>query len=167
MASDRYLADYFEKAVSEFLALEPEQSAKAIQLVVNYLTSDLIGLLKEQGIGIRETKATPENFAELIKLIQKGDVSSRIAKDLLREMAATGLDPHEIVKEKELTQISGEAEIKKLAEEVIAENKDAVESYKKGKTNALQFLAGQVMAKAKGRANPQMVHEILKKILEQ
>ena len=166
LISDRYLADYFEKAISEFLALETDEKVRSTGLVANYLTSDLGGLLNEQGIRIQDAKVTPENFAELVKLIQKGDISSRIAKDILREMAATGMDPHEIIREKGLTQISDEVEIVKIIEKVIAENQEAVISYKKGKASALQFLAGQVMAKANGRANPQVVQEILKKLLE-
>ncbi|MDP3991448.1 MAG: Asp-tRNA(Asn)/Glu-tRNA(Gln) amidotransferase subunit GatB [Candidatus Colwellbacteria bacterium] len=166
LIGDRYLAEYFEEAVSEFLALEENGKSKGIQLVANYLTSDLVGLLKESGARIQDTKATPENFAELVVLILKGDVSSRIAKVILREMAATGMDPNEIIGEKGLTQISDESEITNTVEKIINENRDAVESYKEGKTNSLQFLVGQVMAEAKGRANPQIVQEILKKIIE-
>jgi len=165
LIGDRYLAEYFEETVSEFLALEKNDKGKGIQLVANYLTSDLVGLLKESGARIQDAKVTPENFAELVMLILKGGVSSRIAKDILREMVATGMDPNEIIKEKELTQISDESEITRIVEKVIIENQDAVESYKKGKTNSLQFLAGQVMAEAKGRANPQVVQELLKKTL--
>ena len=121
--------------------------------------------MNEQGIRIQDAKVTPENFAELVKLIQKEDISSRIAKDVLREMAATGMDPSEIIQEKGLTQISDKVEINKIIEKVVTENQEAVASYKKGKVNALQFLAGQVMAEAKGRANPQAVQELLEKIL--
>ena len=166
LIGDRYLAEYFEEAASEFLALEKNDKDKGVQLAVNYLTSDLVGLLKELGVRLEDVKVTPENFAELIVLILKGDVSSRIAKDILREMAATGADPSEIIGEKELTQISDESEITNIVEKIIIENPNAVESYKKGKINSLQFLAGQVMAEAKGRANPQIVQEILKKIIE-
>lgn len=170
LAGDRELADYFEKAASEMAAFINESSAQdktgsAIKLLANYLTSDLVGLINETNESIREIKATPANFAELVNLILNGEVSSRIAKDVLREMAATGLNPADLIKDKDLTQISGEKEIQQLAEEVIAENEDAVASYRKGKVNALQFLAGQVMAKAKGRANPQVVQELLKKEL--
>ncbi|MEX2033100.1 MAG: Asp-tRNA(Asn)/Glu-tRNA(Gln) amidotransferase subunit GatB, partial [Candidatus Colwellbacteria bacterium] len=165
LTGDRYLAEYFEKAVSEFLALEKNGEGKGIQLIANYLTSDLVGLLKESETVIQDAKVTPENFAELVVLILKGDVSSRIAKDILREMAATGMDPSEIIEEKGLTQISDESEIAKIVKKIIIGNPDAVESYKKGRTNSLQFLAGQVMAEAKGRANPQMVQELLKKEL--
>ncbi len=164
LVGDRYLAEYFEEAVSELATFDEERTG--IKLLVNYLTSDLVGLINETGANIREIKATPANFAELVNLVRKGEVSSRIAKDVLREMTTTGLNPTDIIKEKELTQISDEAGIRELAEEVIAENEDAVASYKKGKANALQFLAGQVMAKAKGRANPQIAQAILKRILE-
>lgn len=84
---------------------------------------------------------------------------------VLEEMFKTGADPSHIIEEKGLVQITNEAEIKKIIKEVISKNKKAVEDYKKGKENTFQFLVGQVMAQTKGKANPQIVKEILNKIL--
>ncbi|MDP2650771.1 MAG: Asp-tRNA(Asn)/Glu-tRNA(Gln) amidotransferase subunit GatB [bacterium] len=166
LISDRYVADYFERAVSEFLALEDEEKQKRIRLLANNLTTNLIGLLNRDKISIQEVegKIPPQNFAKLTNFVVTGITSSTAAVSILTEMAATGLDPDELVAGK--TQISDESEITKIVKKIIIGNPDAVESYKKGKTNSLQFLAGQVMAEAKGRANPQVVQEILKKTLD-
>lgn len=165
LVADRYVADYFERAVSEFLALEDEERQKRVRLLANNLTTNLVGLLNRGKTGIQEVegKIPPQNFAKLTNFVVTGIISSTAAVSILTEMAATGLDPDELVAGK--TQISDEAEITKIVKKVIIENQDAVRSYQKGKTNSLQFLAGQVMSEAKGRANPQVVQELLKKEL--
>ncbi len=168
LVEDRELAKYFEESVSELLSEKEEvqdKKQKLITLLFNYLSSDLQGLMNEQKIIVRELNITPENFADLIVLINKGEISSRLAKDILKEMFLTGLDPRQIIKEKGLKQISDEETIKKAAKEVIAENPSAVEDYKKGKENALQFLIGKTMAKLKGQANPEIIKELLLRLL--
>ncbi|MBI5306243.1 Asp-tRNA(Asn)/Glu-tRNA(Gln) amidotransferase subunit GatB [Candidatus Wolfebacteria bacterium] len=161
---DRELARYFEESVSEFdtelRGLNTELRGQSIQLIYNYLASDIKGYLNEKGINIDKLNITPENFADLIVLIIKGEISSRVAKDLIKEMALTGVDPRQIISEKGLSQISDEGEIKKIIEEIILKNPTAVADYKGGKQNVLQFLIGQVMKILKGRANP----ELLKKL---
>jgi len=178
------LGEYFEKVVSEFEPRLPqERLLKLIKLATNYIITDLQGLLqkasitelpKEAKVKMRKKFSsptdedfliTPENFAEFITLIYEGKISSKIAKMVLEEMFQTGADPSHIIEEKELTQITDEAEIEKIIKEVISKNKKAVEDYKKGKENTFQFLVGQVMAQTKGKANPQIVKEILNKIL--
>jgi aspartyl-tRNA(Asn)/glutamyl-tRNA(Gln) amidotransferase subunit B len=92
-------------------------------------------------------------------------ISSKIAKIVLEEMFKTGANPLKIIQEKELILITDETEIEKIIKKVISQNKKAVEDFKKGKENALQFLIGQTMAQTKGKANPQLVREILQKLL--
>jgi aspartyl-tRNA(Asn)/glutamyl-tRNA(Gln) amidotransferase subunit B len=175
------LGEYFEKVVSELPPnLSQEKLSKLIKLTSNYLISDLQGLLKGQSVTERsEVKKrakpsspaankfliTPENFAEFITLIYDGKISSKIAKMVLLEMFKTGADPSNIIEEKGLTQITDKTEIEKIIEEVINNNPKPVEDYKSGKETAFQFLVGQIMAKSKGKANPQIVNEILDKIL--
>jgi aspartyl-tRNA(Asn)/glutamyl-tRNA(Gln) amidotransferase subunit B len=164
---DRDSADYFESSVSELTAeLQGINAGKngqeAINTLYNYLTSDIKGLTNELGIGIKSLNITPDNFADMISLVIKGEISSRIAKDLLKEMHRSGIDPQSIIKEKGLSQISNEAEIENAIKEMMAENASAVNDYKNGKENILQFLIGKTMAKLKGRGNP----EKLKKIME-
>jgi len=111
-------------------------------------------------------KITPENFAEFIKMIYKNEISSKVAKMVLGEMFNTGEDPSTIVDANNWRQMSDDGELEKIVEEIVAKNPKAVEDYKAGKQNAVQFLSGQVMAKTRGTANPSFVQDLLKKILK-
>jgi len=160
------LGEYFEKVVSELPPnLSQEKLSKLIKLASNYLISDLQGLLKGQSIAVKNFLITPENFAEFITLIYDGKISSKIAKMVLLDMFKNGADPSNIIEEKGLTQIIDETEIEKIIEEVINNNPKPIEDYKSGKETAFQFLVGQIMAKSKGKANPQIVNKFLKEIL--
>ncbi len=164
------LGEYFEKVVSEFgPQLSRKKLSELMKLATNYLITDLRGLLKraphrflkKSGGGL----ITPENFAEFITLIYRGEISSKIAKQVLAEMFKTGADPSHIIEEKGLSQITDEAEIEKIIKEVISKNPKAVQDFKKGKETAIQFLIGQIMAQTKGKANPKIVRNILNKHL--
>ena len=120
-------------------------------------------MTNELKIGIKELNISPENFADLVVLAIKGEISSRIAKDLIVEMHKSGADSRQIVEEKGWNQISDEAEIEKIIQEVINENPAAVEDYKKGKQNIIQFLIGKAMAKLKGRGNPEKLKKCWKR----
>lgn len=98
-------------------------------------------------------------------MIYKNEISSKAAKTVLLEMFNTGVDPCGVVDKKSLRQITDDSSIEKIVKEVVAKNPKAVEDYKKGKQNALQFLAGQVMAASRGTANPGKARELLLKIL--
>lgn len=165
LVGDRYVAEYFEEASSELSTME-DQTDKSVQLLVNYLTSDLVGLLNKEGIGIKDSKISPENLAELVNLIEKGEISSRVAKDVMSEMFKTGADPSNIIKEKDLGQISDEGEIADVIKEIIKENEKAVADYKKGKETAVKFLVGQAMTKLRGRGNPSRLEELFKENLK-
>lgn len=153
------LGEYFEQVVSE------AGDAKFVKLISNYLITDLQGLLKGMSVAHQDFKITPENFAEFITLISQGKISSKIAKVVLQEMFSKGADPSNIIEEKGLTQITDTVEIGRAVRTVVDKNPKAIEDYKKGKENALQFLIGQVMAKTQGKANPEAVNQILKKLL--
>ena len=158
--------EYFEKVVSEFgPRLSREKLSGLIKLATNYLITDLQGLLKGARVLGEDFLITPENFAEFITLIYTGAISSKIAKQVLSEMFSTGADPTHIIEGKGLTQITDEAEIGKIIKAVISKNPKAVQDFKKGKETAIQFLIGQIMAQTKGKANPQIVRNILDKHL--
>ena len=169
------LGEYFEKAMSELRQwikeikfkrrVVEEEFLKLVKLCSNYIITDLQGLLKRASVTGEDFLITPENFAEFITLIYEGKISSKIAKMVLEEMFKTGADPSHIIEEKGLIQITDEAEIKKIIKEVISKNKKAVEDFKRGKANAFQFLIGQVMTATKGKANPQLVKDILSRTL--
>ncbi len=99
-------------------------------------------------------------------MIHRGVVTSRAAKDVLKEMWATGKDPSQVIREKDLVQIKDAGELEKAAQKIITENEAAVSDYKKGKTASLQFLVGQVMKETRGKASPEVVADILKKLLK-
>ena len=159
------LGEYFEKVASELKTETKEQKTIAlIKLAANYIITDLQGFSGEHFIE-KKCKITPENFAEFVGLIYNGKITSKTAKEILKIMFETGADPSNIIEEKGLVQVSDELEIEKAVKKVIEENKNAVEDYKKGKQNVLQFLAGQVMAATRGRAKPEIVQKLLKDIL--
>jgi len=171
---DRELSFYFEKAASEAInwvkeseekeAVEEESKKKVTRLVVSYMISDLLGLL--EGESIDKTQVTPENFGELITLVYKKEISSKIAKNVLKDMHVSGGDPSQIIEEKGMSQIDDGEEIESVIKQVIEENPGAVEDYTKGKEKAVQFLIGQVMAKTKGRAAPDKVKSVIGSLIE-
>jgi len=163
---NKELEEYFEKVISELEPkLSPSKLSALIKLTINYLITDLQGLLKGESVAVKDFLITPENFAEFITLIHQGKISSKIAKMVLEEMFKTGADPSHIIDEKELIQITDETHIEEIVNQAISENPKAVSDLKQGKEGALQFLIGQVMAKTKGRANPEIVSKILEKKL--
>ena len=160
------LGEYFEKVVSELPPRLPQEKiSKLVKLSANYLITDLQGLLKGSAVVGEDFLITPEHFAEFVTLIYEGEISSKIAKVVLSEMFSTGADPSEIIKQKGLVQITDEKEIEKIIEEVITKNQNVVEDYKKGKTNAFQYLIGQIMARTQGKASPQAARDILNRYL--
>lgn len=169
------LGEYFEQVISELEAwvkevegksqIDKEKRQELINLASNYLLTNLLGLLENDSV--EDISITPENFAELITLIYKDEISSKAAKKVLKEMFNTGGDPSQIVEEKELKQISDTKEIEDIVEQAISENEEAVEDYKKGKEEALQFLLGKVMQVTKGRADPEVTKKTLKEKLKE
>lgn len=163
---NKSLGEYFERVVSEFQSDDPGvHLEKRVTLAANYLISDLQGLLQGRSTHNKDFKITAENFAEFISLIDRGDISSKIAKNVLTTMLTTGSDPSVIIEEQGLAMITDEASLIKIISQVILQNPRPVEDYKKGKSNALQFLAGRVMAATKGTAKPETVQQLLKEVL--
>jgi aspartyl-tRNA(Asn)/glutamyl-tRNA(Gln) amidotransferase subunit B len=156
LTAEKALADYFEEVV------KIHSNPKA---VTNWVMVELLGRLNAVNKEVKESPVSPGQLAELLKLIEKGTISGKIAKTVFEEMSNTGKSPQVIVKEKNLVQITGEKEIGKIVEEVLKENPGAIEEYRKGKEKALSHLVGQIMRKTQGKANPQMVNRILKEKL--
>jgi len=160
------LGEYFEKVISELPpGLAQEKLLKLIKLSTNYLISDIQGLIKGGAVVGDKFLITPENFAEFIGLIHDGKISSKTAKQVLAEMFASGADPSNIIEEKGLDQISDEKELEIIIADAVSQNAKVVEDYKSGKENAFQYLIGQIMAKTRGKANPQLVDKLLKQFL--
>jgi len=165
LVQDRKMGEYFERVASELSSqFRGEEMEKIIKLTFNYLTTDLLGLLKE-AMG-EEIPIAPENFAKLATMAFKKEISSRTAKQVLKEMFVSRADPEQIVEKRGLVQTSDESEIEEIVKEVMADNEKAVSDFESGKKEALEFLKGQIMAKSRGKANPQIVEKILKKLLQ-
>ena len=162
LVRDSFLCDFFEEAVSELKAIQPQGN---MELVYNYIASDLQGMQKDSGILIGESKIKPAYIAQIAALIGENKISSRVAKDVLRESFNSGVSPQDIVKEKGLEQVSDESALQNIITQVLSTHASVVEEYKKGKVTVLQFLVGQVMAKTKGTANPEIVRLLLEREL--
>ncbi len=173
LVTNKALADYFEQAITELKSWLKAQKGKVskrdeqklVKLSANYIITELQKLLFKSSKDISQVKISQENFAEFIKLIHQGEISSSAAQALLAEMFKTGTDPSIILDQKDLRQVSDGKELAKAVDKVIKENSKPVTDYKGGKQMALQFLVGQVMRETKGKANPQVVAKILREKL--
>lgn len=167
--ANKGLSGYYEKVISEFDEWLKSESSnpkeKLYKLVANYLISDVKGLLAGKEFIETESKISPENFAEFVKMIYKEEISSKVAKMVLVEMFNTGVDPSNVVDDNNWRQMSDDAGLEKIIKEVLLKNTKAVDDYKNGKSASLQFLAGQVMAATRGTAKPEKVHSLIKKLI--
>lgn len=157
LAGEPELAEYYETMVKE--SGEPKLSA-------NWMLTEVLRVLKEKNIGIEKFSVSSGNIAKLITLIKTNVISSKIAKEVFELLLSEDKDPEIIVKEKGLIQITDNSEIEKIVEQVLEENQQSVEDYKAGKSNALKYLVGQAMRLSKGKANPQMINELILKKLD-
>jgi len=141
---------------------ENKDLKKAVNLVKNYLLTDILGIKEKEGLSWKDIKINPLNFFKIINYLLEDKISSRVAKDILMEIVTTGEDPLKIIKERKLEKVEDSSLINQVIEEVINENQKAIEDYKKGKTTALQFLVGKAMAKLKGAADPKKLEELIR-----
>ncbi len=157
LSDDPVMAVYFEKVVE--ICEDPKKAA-------SFITTILIAKLKEYLVEINQQKISAEMMAELIKLVNSNVISNNTAKgDVFEEMYKNGTAPAQIVEDKGLKQVSDTSEIERVCSEVIDENPEPVSDVKAGKEKAMAFLVGQAMKKSKGKANPQMVNDVLKKLI--
>ena len=156
LTASKYLSNLFEGATK--ICNNPKA-------VSNWLMSDVAKILNGKELEPEEIPFGAENLAELITLIEKGTISTKIAKDVLDEMFESAKMPSEIIKEKGWVQISDEGAIKEVVLKVISANAQSVADYKSGKEKALGFLVGQAMKETRGKANPQMLNEMFKEEL--
>jgi aspartyl-tRNA(Asn)/glutamyl-tRNA(Gln) amidotransferase subunit B len=158
MISEKSVADWFEEAVN--LGGQPKD-------VSNWIKGDLMKLLNEEGKTFDECLFRPSGLVGMLKLIDNGTISGKIAKTVFEEIYRTEKDAEVVVREKGLVQITDSGAIEKAVDDIIAGNPKEVERYKAGEEKLIGFLVGQVMKTTKGKANPQMVNELLKKRLSE
>ena len=156
LTASKSLADYFEKCVALF---------PSPKIVSNWVMVELFRLLKQQDREIDACPIPPAGLAELLKLIDDGTISGKMAKDILEQAYDSKKSPKEIVEEQGVAQVSDESTLSAVVDQVVEAHPKEVEKCKAGKTKILGFLVGQVMKETKGQANPKKVNELLRKAL--
>jgi aspartyl-tRNA(Asn)/glutamyl-tRNA(Gln) amidotransferase subunit B len=158
LTGSKDLAAYYEACVGRFP--QPKK-------VSNWIMVELLRELNKDDREIDQCPVTPEDLAHLLKLIDDGVISGKIAKTVFEEMYASGKTPKVIVEEKGLEQVADEGEIGEVIDAVLAAHPGQVNDYRRGKEKLLGFFVGQVMKQTQGKANPKLVNEILKEKLSQ
>ncbi len=161
LVSDIEVAKYFEEVVAKM------GKNKDMKLAVNWITGELFAVLNDKNLEISQSPISAKNLAKLINLIKNGTISGKIAKSIFEDMINGDIDPQVIVEEKGLKQQSDPKALEVLIEKIINENRDKAIEYKQGKEKLFGFFVGQVMKNSGGKANPQMVNEILKAKLQE
>jgi len=156
LVANRDIAEYFEAVLTS--GIEPKSAA-------NWVMGDVSRLLNENGTNIADCLVTADKLAGLIKQIDTGIISGKIAKTVFEEMFQSGRDAESVIEEKGLKQVSDSGELTGICEKIVADNPAQTEQFKAGKEKVMGFFVGQVMKQTKGKANPQMVNQILRDLL--
>ncbi len=156
LISEKEISDYYEEVA--------KLSDK--KLAATWMMGDLFAMLNEKGLNISNSPISAKNFAELVQSIKSGEISGRIAKEVFEIMVKTGENPKKIIESKGMKQQSDPKKLEKMITEILAKNKEKVEQFKAGKEKLFGFFVGEVMKVSGGKANPQLVNGILKKLLK-
>ena len=157
IVSDKATSEYFEDVVKN----------RNPKLVTTWVTGELFSILNKKNLIIEDSPITSKQLGELVDNIENGKISNRQAKEVLEEMCESGKDASEIIDEKGLSQISDENEIESLVDNVLNSNPENVKKYKNGKDKLFGFFVGEAMKLSKGKANPKIVNDLIKKKLSQ
>ncbi|MEE9180234.1 MAG: Asp-tRNA(Asn)/Glu-tRNA(Gln) amidotransferase GatCAB subunit B, partial [Vicinamibacteria bacterium] len=157
LTTSRAVADYFEATTAA------AGNAKAAS---NWIMSESLRKMNETGVGLDVSPVGPEALGEMIRLIDDGTISGKIGKELFQKMYSNEERPRALIEKEGLTQITDRSAIEEVARTVLAENAKQVDQYRGGKTKVLGWLVGQVMKATRGKANPNLVGEVLKDLLK-
>ena len=163
LTTSKELADYYEECVKNY-SQDPNFGPDG-KKVSNWVMGEVLRELNERKIEIKDFKITPTNLTDLLKQIDEGTISAKMAKEIFAEMAETGKSASQIIKEKELMQITDEKDLAQIIETVLKENEENVKKYHAGRKKLFGFFVGEVMKKTQGKANPRLVNQILKEKL--
>ena len=155
LVSEKQISDYYEEVIK----------GCDKKLATNWITVELFAVLNKKNLSITQSPISAKNLSSLIKMITSGKISGKIAKDVFEKMQSGDKDPKQIVEKEGLLQQSDPKELEKIIDAVISKNQDKVSQYKSGKEKLFGYFVGEVMKASKGKANPQLVNEILKKKL--
>ena len=156
LVSEKEISDYYEEVIKKCDK----------KLATNWITVELFALLNKKNLSISQSPVSARNLSKLIKMITSGKISGKIAKDVFVKMQVDDKDAEQIVEKEGLIQQSDPKELEKIITKVISNNKDKVEQYKSGKEKLFSFFVGQIMKASEGKANPQLVNEILRNKLK-
>ena len=159
LVSDIETSKYFEEVVAKM------GKNKDIKLAVNWITGELFAVLNDKNLEISQSPVSAKNLAILVNLIKNGTISGKIAKTVFEFMIDGDQDPQKIVEEKGLKQQSDPKALEALIDKIINDNREKAIEYKNGKEKLFGFFVGQAMKASGGKANPQLINEILKKKL--
>ena len=156
LVSEKEISDYYEEVA--------KLSDK--KLAATWMLGDFFAMLNDKGLNITQSPVSAKNLAELVQSIKSGEISGRIAKEVFEIMVQSGDNPKKIIESKGMKQQSDPKELEIMINEILTKNKDKVDQYRSGKDKLFGFFVGQVMKVSGGKANPQLVNEILKKLLK-
>ncbi|HZK77018.1 MAG TPA: Asp-tRNA(Asn)/Glu-tRNA(Gln) amidotransferase subunit GatB [Candidatus Kapabacteria bacterium] len=159
---EKSVADFFEET-TKHLSTKTEESIKSVS---NYIMGDVMRLMTERKQNIIQLKLTAQHLSELVGLIQDKTISNKIAKDIFPDLLGSDASPKEIVEKRGLVQVTDTDALRQTVLEIIAKNQTQLAQYKSGKTALFGFFVGQVMKATQGKANPEMVNELMKEELE-
>ena len=172
----RYVEEYGIKEYDADVILQTKESSDFYdatvaagadpKLAANWLNTQVNGYLNEEQVEIQDIKLTPENLAQIIKMIKDGTISSKIAKKVFKESIENGTEPKKYVEDKGMVQLSDLSVLEPMVKKVVDNNPQSVEDFKNGKDRAIGFLVGQIMKETRGKANPKVVNELLNKELQ-
>ena len=152
------LSEYFEKVLA---------CGSVPKITCNWIIGDLTRVMNESGKTLNEINLSPENLASLTVLIDRGEISSKIAKTVFSEMLDSGKNPNTIIEDKGLKQITDKKELGSIVAELLASNPQQVKQYREGKTKVIGFFVGQMMKKTQGKGDPSLINNLLKEKLDE
>ncbi len=168
LSESKEIADWFEEALLDYSKAEQGRrrpshiDSRKAKAVANWVLGELLRLLKENQMNIKEATIEPAALAELLLMVDQGKITRAAAKQVFAKMFSSGVLPVKIIEEEGLSQIGAEGELDKIVDEVLKKNARVVEDYKLGKVQSFKFLMGQVMSVSKGKANPRIATNLLK-----
>ena len=165
LTTEKKIADYFEETLEALAGGPAKATREQAKAVSNWVMTDVLRVVGEQKISIDGFPVTPKNLAGMIALIQDGTISGKIAKEVFEEMRRSAADPGEIVRKKGLVQVSDSSAIEKVIDEVLHANGPQVEKYRQGSEKVFGFLVGETMKAMRGKGNPKIVNEVLRRKL--
>ena len=157
ITENKTLTDLFESCI---------ELGAAAKEVSNWIMGDIMRLLKEKEMEASDIHFSPENLVKMIQMIESGAINRKVAKKVFEAIFDEDVDPEVYVEENGLKTVNDEGALRKVIEEIVANNPKSVEDYKAGKKKAMGFFVGQTMRAMKGKADPAMVNQILKEILD-